>query len=377
MGMLKLADPRFGPEALEAIAEVLSSGRLSDGPKVAAFERAIANYCDVAYAIATTSATTALELVLAALDIGRGHEVVVADFTYPATANAAVQRGATVKLADIDLSTYCVDPDAVERAISDRTAAIITVDVFGLPADYSRLGRIAREREIPLICDAACSLGARDGDLKVGAIGTAACFSFHPRKSLTTGEGGMVTTNDPGLAERMRRLRNHGSVREGWRSVFVEPGFNYRLSEIQAALGLVQVPHIDAVVAKRNALAQKLSAELSGVEGVVSQRIPSGAVHAYQAYVTLLDEGIDRDAMVVALRAQEIEATLGTYALHAEPAFGSLCSMDPGDLPNSWAAVSRTLALPLHQGLELDDMRRVAESVAQAIATCRAPGSPR
>jgi dTDP-4-amino-4,6-dideoxygalactose transaminase len=368
--MLRLADPRFGDDAIEAIGRVLASGQLTQGPVVAEFERAVADFCGVRHAVATTSATTGLELALAALDVGHGDEVAVADFTYPATGNAALARGAQVRLVDVDPGTYCVDTDALEAALGPRTRAVLAVDVFGLPADYGRIEPMLAEREIPLVCDAACALGGAIGDRRVGTFGRLSCFSFHPRKSLTTGEGGMVTTNDDALAERLRRLRNHGTRRDGWRATFLEPGFNYRMSDLNAALGVVQVPNHAATIARRGALAAALTERLQGVEGVRPQEVPAGTLHPYQAYVVVLEnDALDRDATIMALRERGVESTLGTYAMHAEPAFADRCGTRPGDLPHSRALAERTLALPLHQGLSEADMDAVGDALAAAIAS--------
>lgn len=371
--MLRLADPRFGDDALAAVGRVLASGHLTQGPVVEEFERAITGFCGVAHAVATTSATTAIELSLAALDVGPGDEVIAADFTYPATGNAVLQRGAALRLADVDPQTYCVDPAAIEALLTPRTKAVLTVDVFGLPADYRALEPLLAERGVTLVCDAACGLGGAIGERRVGAFGALSCFSFHPRKSLTTGEGGMVTTDDEALAARLRRLRNHGSERGDWRATFVEPGFNYRMSDLNAALGLVQVPHHADTVRRRGELAAGLTAALADLPGVRPQRVPDGVLHPYQAYVVVLDEQIDRDAVIGTLREQGVESTLGTYAMHAEPAFQRACGTRPGDLPASHALLERTLALPLHERLADADLARIANALRAAIASAPRP----
>ncbi len=374
--VLRLAEPRFGREALAALEEVLASGRLTQGPKVEAFEQSVAELCGARHGIATTSATTGIELVLAALEIGPGDEVIVADFTYPATANAVLQRRAQPKLVDVDLATYCIDPDEVAAALSPRTAAVVTVDVFGLPADYRILEPLLAEREVPLICDAACSLGGAIGKRRCGSFGLASCFSFHPRKSLTTGEGGMVTTDDERLARRLRRLRNHGSERSGWRASFVEPGFNYRMSELNAALGLIQVGEHERVVKYRRELATHLSAKLAEAAGVTPQRVPHDAVHPYQAYVIRLPESIDREQVISDLAEHSIESTLGTYALHAEPAFERACGTRAGELPRSYRLAQSTLALPLHQRLSEVDVDRIASTLQKVLATAATSSAP-
>ncbi len=224
-----------------------------------------------------------------------------------------------------------------------------------------------------MICDAACSLGGAIGDRRTGTFGVASCFSFHPRKSLTTGEGGMVLTSDDALAERLRRLRNHGTERVGWRATFVEPGFNFRLSDLNAALGLIQVPGFAGVVARRAELARELAALLADVDGVVPQAAPAGHRHPYQAYVVTCDGGLDRDALVAGLRERGVEATLGTYAMHAEPAFQRACGTVPGDLPASAQLAARTLALPVHQGMSGADVQTVAAALRATISAQRTP----
>jgi dTDP-4-amino-4,6-dideoxygalactose transaminase len=365
---LRLAEPRFGDDALDAIGRVLASGNLTQGPVVAEFEAAVAGFCGAGGGVATTSATTALELSLAALDVGPGDEVVAADFTYPATGNAVLQRGASLRLVDVDPETYCIDPAALEAALTPRTKAVMTVDVFGLPADYATIEPMLAARGIPLICDAACSLGGAVGERRTGTFGRVSCFSFHPRKSLTTGEGGMVVTSDEALLARMRRLRNHGTERAGWRATFVEPGFNYRLSDLNAALGLAQVPDFAAVVERRRVLAAALRSRLEAVDGVTPQAEPAGTTHPYQAFVVSCEPGLDRDALVMALRDRGVESTLGTYAMHAEPSFQRACGTRPGDLPVSHALAEGTLAVPLHQGMTEADVDTVADALADAIS---------
>jgi dTDP-4-amino-4,6-dideoxygalactose transaminase len=341
---------------------------------VAEFEEALAEFCGVEHAIATTSATTAIELALAAHDVGPGDLVLAPDFTYPATGNAVLQRGASLRLLDADPGTYCLDVSALEQALrQERPKAVISVDVFGLPADYATIEPMLAEQEVTLICDAACSLGGAIGDRRTGGFGAASCFSFHPRKSLTTGEGGMVSTDDGALASRLRRLRNHGTERSGWRSTFVEPGFNYRMSDINAALGLVQVPHHAEVVARRGKLAARLTERLEPIAGVRSQHVPPGHRHPYQAYVVVLEPQIDRDRVIGALRELEVESTLGTYALHVEPAFAQRGCAPPGGLPQSRVLAEQTLALPLHERLSDADIDVIGDALEQALALTARP----
>jgi perosamine synthetase len=368
--MLRLANPIFGEDALSAIGRVLASGYLTQGPVVAEFEQGVANMCGVKHAIATTSATTAIELSLAAHDVGPGDRVLVPDFTYPATGNAAIMRGAETRLLDVSPATYNLEPSELERALEehDDVKAVVTVDLFGLPADYPAIEPMLAERGVALICDSACALGGAIGDRRVGTFGAASCFSFHPRKSLTTGEGGMVTTNDDELAARMRRLRNHGSERQGSRSFFVEPGFNFRMNDLNGALGLAQVPGHPGVVARRRELAARLTERLTPLGSVVRpQHVPEGYFHPYQAYVVVLDESIDRDAVIAGLRELEVESTLGTYALHVEPAYSERGAVGPGGLPNSRALMDHTLALPLHEHLKDEDTEVIAAALERVL----------
>jgi dTDP-4-amino-4,6-dideoxygalactose transaminase len=367
--MLRLANPTFGEDALEAIGRVLDSGYLTQGPMVAEFERGIAEMCEVKHAIATTSATTAIELSLAAHDVGPGDLVLIPDFTYPATGNTVIMRGADVRLLDVSPSTYNLDPAELGRALDEHEVkAVVTVDLFGLPADYRAIEPMLAERGVALICDAACALGGAIDDTRVGNFGAASCFSFHPRKSLTTGEGGMVTTNDDGLATRMRRLRNHGSERHGSRSGFVEPGFNFRMNDVSGALGMVQVPRHPGVVARRRELAARLTERLAPLGSAVRpQLVPEGYFHPYQAYVVTLDERIDRDAVIARLRELDVESTLGTYALHVEPAYSARGCVGPGGAPNSRALMEHTLALPLHERLKDEDVEVIATALERVL----------
>lgn len=363
-----LARPQLGDEELGEIRSVLESGQLTQGPMVEAFEKMVAERTASSHAIAVTSATTALHLSLAALDIGPGDEVLVADFTFPATANVVVQQGATPVLVDIDLDTFAMSVNDLERKVTGRTRAIMPVDPFGLPADLDPIVAVADRRGIAVIEDAACALGATHRGRPTGSMGTTGCFSFHPRKSITTGEGGMVTTSDDALAERLRLLRSHGGVRAGGRFTFEAAGYNYRLSDILAAVGVAQMRRLDDFLAARRQVAAWYDDRLAGLSRLRTPVTPDWATHTYQSYVILLDEDVERDGVIAALRADGIESTLGTYALHAQPYFGRTLGHAPGDLPNAYRAFRSTLALPLHGGMSESDVDTVVASLRTAIA---------
>lgn len=366
-----LARPRVGAEELEEVRAVLESGILTQGPKVAELERMVAELVGVPHAFATTSATTALHLALVAAGIGPGDEVLVPDFTFPATANVVVQQGATPVLVDVDLETFALDPGDLERRITPRSRAVMPVHPFGLSADMDAMAAIAERHGLAVIEDAACALGATIDGRQVGSIGLAGCFSFHPRKSITTGEGGMITTSDDDLAGHIGLLRSHGGVREGGRFRFEVAGFNYRMSDILAAVGVAQLRRLDEHLAARRALAAAYDERFAGWEALRTPVTPHGRTHTYQSYVVLLDEAVDRDGVIAALAADGIESTIGTYALHAEPFFARTYGLHAGHLRRSWRAVRSTLALPLHGALREAEVDEVVERLATAIGASR------
>jgi dTDP-4-amino-4,6-dideoxygalactose transaminase len=362
-----LTRPQTDESEIDEIREVLASGTLTQGPKVAALEAMVAELVGTTHAFATTSATTALHLSLVAAGIGPGDEVLVPDFTFPATANVVVQQGALPVLVDIDLDTFAMDPDDLSHRITPRTRAVMPVHPFGLPADMQPILAAAERHNLAVIEDAACALGATYHGRQTGSFGLAGCFSFHPRKSITTGEGGMITTSDDALAERIRLLRSHGGVREGGRFRFEAAGFNYRLSDILAAVGVAQMRKLDAFLAARRRVAGWYDRALEGNAGVRRPIVPAGSTHTYQSYVVLLDESIDRDAVIAALRADGIETTLGTYALHAQPFFAREYGLRPGDRPASHRAFTGSLALPLHGGMVETEAGEVVAALRAAL----------
>ena len=372
---IRLVVPAVGDDELREIAEVLASGYLTQGPKVAEFEQAVAAWVGSRHAVATTSATTALHLTLAALNIGPGDEVLVPDFTFPATANVVIQQGARPVLVDIDPATFTIDPEDLARRITARTRAIIPVHAFGLAANMDAVNEIAALHGLKVIEDAACAIGSTYHAHPCGSLGTAGCFSFHPRKAITTGEGGMVTTDDDELADRLRLLRNHGGIRSAGRFTFEAPGFNYRLSDVLAAMGVAQMRKLEVLVAEKRRLAGLYDHRLRLLDGVRRPVTPDGFGHVFQSYVVLLDERIDRDRVIETLREQGIETTLGTYALHAEPFFAKTYGWRPGELPESYRAYRQTLTLPLYPGLRDGDVDRVVAALAAVLAAPPERGS--
>jgi perosamine synthetase len=365
--VVPLASPWTGEEELAEVRAVLASGYLSQGPKVEEFEAMVAASVGSRYAFAASSCTTAMHLALVALGVGPGDEVLVPDFTFPATANVVVQQGAVPVLVDVQPDTYNVDPLELAKHLTERTRAIMPVHLFGLSADLDPCLDFAREHGLAVVEDAACALGSTYKGRPCGTFGDVGCFSFHPRKVVTTGEGGMVVTDDAQLAERLQLYRSHGGVREGGRFTFSEAGFNYRLSDVHAALGTAQMRRLPEMLARRRELAAMLTERVAAIAGVHPPFEPEEAGHVFQAYVATVDEGIDRDAVVGRLRASGVESTIGTYALHAQPFFGRAYGYKEGDLPRSAVLARRTLALPLFPQMTEAQVEKVAAALRDAL----------
>jgi len=361
--LIRLTVPQTGEAELEAVGRVLGDGFLVQGARVREFEDRVAAYLGAAHAVAVSSGTAALHLAVLAVGLGPGDEVLVPDFTHPATANVVELAGARPVLVDVDPETLNVDAGRFRAALTARTRALLPVHQFGQPADMGPILALAREKGLRVIEDAACALGAEDGGRKCGTLSDAGCFSFHPRKVITTGEGGMVATGDAAVAERVRELRNHGSVETADGRRFDRAGFNYRLTELQAAIGIAQMARVESLIARRAELAAGYDQVLATVPGVRRPARRPGARPVWQSYVVLLDEGIDRERARRRLREDGIETTLGSYALSAQPPHAASAPA----LPNSRRAFRQSLALPLHPSMSDADVARVAERLAAAV----------
>jgi dTDP-4-amino-4,6-dideoxygalactose transaminase len=332
------------------VAAVLETGMLTQGPVVVELERELAAACQTAHALAVSSGTAALHVAVLALGLEPGDEVVVPAYTFPATANVVVLSGLRPVLVDVDPVTMNIDPEKVE--VGPRTKAILAVHLFGRPCRMEELP------DLPVIEDAAGALGARRGGRACGSLGLAACLSFHPRKIVTTGEGGAVTTDDEQLAAELALLRNHG-----WRSLadgdMPRPSLNYRLSDILAAVGLPQLRRLDELLAARTRIAAGYAERLTGLP-VTLPAADEGDVHGWQAYVIQVER---RNEVLDALRAQGIEAQIGTFALPLLQPY-----RDQGSFPGAKHAFERALALPFHTRLTESELDRVAEALAELLA---------
>jgi len=344
---IRLAQPDVGEREAAAVAEVLASGQLTMGPKVAEFERALAEAVGTTHAAAVSSGTAALHLAVLALGIGPGDEVIVPAYTFPATGNVVELCGARVVLVDIDPDSFVLDPAKVADAVTPRTRAVLAVHLFGRPVEWEAL-QTAVPQDVVLIEDAAGALGGRYRETPCGALGALACFSFHPRKIVTTGEGGAVTTDEAELDAAVRRLRHHGWAAPG---EMPAPGYNYRLSDLLCAVGIPQLAALERLLAARERVARGYTERLEHF--VLTPSAAEGDRHGWQAYVVQLDR---RDEALAALREAGIEAQIGTWALHRLGAY-----RDQGQFPGADRAFERALALPFHTKLSDSDLDRIAE----------------
>lgn len=373
--VIQISLPSTGDEEWQATREPLASGWLTQGPKVAAFEKAFANRHGVKHALASSNCTTGLHLCLAAIGIGPGDEVIVPSFTWVATANVVLYCGATPVLCDVDTITNNIDPADVARRITPRTKAIIAVHLFGLCADMPAL-RAVVPPHIPIVEDAACAAGASLNGVSAGALGAIAAFSFHPRKSITTGEGGMVTTNDAELASVVDQLRNHGaSISEEQRHKGPKPyllaefnlmGFNYRMTDLQGAVGLVQLGKLDRFIAERQRWAEYYRDQLAGIEWLRMPMFPPNGTHAWQAFVTYVDPQkapMARNEIMERLQAQGISTRPGTHAVHMLGYYRARFGLKPEDYPNSRRCNDDTMAIPLHNRMSADDYAYVVAAL--------------
>jgi len=355
----------------EAIAAVVATGWVSQGPRVREFEQAFAERVGAAEAVATSNCTTALHLALHVAGVGPGDEVIVPSMSFIASANSVWQCGATPVFADVDPRTFNLDPEAVERVITSRTKAIMPVHQLGLPADMDRFFELADRYGLALVEDAACAIGASYKGRPIGSLGPLACFSLHPRKVITTGEGGMIALQDSEVAARLRRLRQHSMdvsdlVRHGAKDVIIEAyperGWNYRMTDMQAALGLKQLEMLDEIREERRRLAERYTEAIERIPFVEPPYDPDYADRTWQSYAVTLspDSPIDRTELMRRLLLDGVPTRRGVMASHEEPAYAD----SPADLPNTDAASRSSLMLPIFAGLTDEQQDHVIGSLA-------------
>jgi dTDP-4-amino-4,6-dideoxygalactose transaminase len=381
---LPVAKPFYGPEEEQAVARVLRSGWVTQGPEVAALEREFAEYCGARHAVAVSNCTVALHLSLVAAGIGAGDEVIVPSHTFIATANAIRQAGALPVFIDIALDDFNIDPARIEAAITSQTKAIMAVHQLGMPCRIEAIRDIAARRKLILIEDAACAAGSeirtREGWVKMGKpFGLAACFSFHPRKLLATGDGGMITTDDDAFAARLRLLRQHAmsvndQARHNASAVTFESyetvGFNYRLTDVQAAIGRCQLERLPGALEERRSLAGTYQQALSRIPGLAVPRDRADTKTNWQSYCVLLPEGTDQRAVMQSLLDDGISSRRGVMCIHREPAYANPPESDGVrfPLPVSEAAQDRGIILPMFSGMTAEQARWVAARLDAALA---------
>jgi dTDP-4-amino-4,6-dideoxygalactose transaminase len=374
---IPLLRPWLGDEEADAARDVIKSGWICQGPKVEELERKIAALVGAKHGVATTSATSALHLALQVMGLERGDEVILPSFTCMANANAVVIAGGVCAFADVERATYNLDPADVERRIGPRTRAIMMVDQIGLPADLDRIRAIADRRGLILVDDAATALGATYNGKPLGGHGVPTCFSFHPRKMITTGEGGMLVTDRDDWAERARVLRSTGAsisdlarhqAKGALFQQYFESGYNYRMTDIHAAIGLVQLGKLDAIVAQRRAQAKLYDALLATeTPDVEPPHVPPYATHAWSSYCVRLGPSakVSADEVVKRMAARNVSCRRGIQPLHFEPYFQE--TMKGLVLPETEAAAKETLFLPIFPGLREDEQRTVVRALGESL----------
>ena len=374
--MIPVMRPYLGPEEAAAAAEAVASGWVAQGPRVAQFEREFAAYIGAADGVAVSSCTTGLHLVLHVLGVGPGDEVVVPSYSFIATANAVRYTGATPVFADVEEATGNLTAATVEPVLTARTRAVMVVHQGGMPADVPSLRALCEPRGIQVVEDAACAAGSTFGGAPVGAGALLAAWSYHPRKLLTTGEGGMVTTDSPEWAVRLRRLREHGmTVSAADRHAaggsvieeYAEVGFNYRLTDVQAAIGLVQLRKMGEMIARRRDLAARYQQALSGVDGLVLAADPDYGTTNYQSFWVLLPDsfGGNRNDVLAALAGRGVSARRGIMASHLEQAYAGHPHVP---LPVTERLTARTLILPLYHELTEAEQDTVVTALSDVLA---------
>ena len=354
--MISIAKPMIGEEEKRAVVDVLNSGMLASGPKVEEFEKRFAEFVGVKYAVATTSGTTALHLALLSLGIGGRDEVIIPSFSFIATANSILFCNAKPVFCDVNPKTFNIDVEKIESLITDKTRAIMPVHLYGQPADMKPILEIAERHDLYVIGDAAQAHGAEYDGRKVGSFGDVECFSFYPTKNMTTGEGGMITTNIEEIAERARSIRNHGREKTKWGYEHNRLGYNYRMTDIAAAIGLEQLKKLPKFNEKRRKNAEYYNENLDGIDGIEIPYVLENVKHVYHQYTI---KCADRESIINRLREKEIG--YGIYYPKPLHFYRHLEKFATNDLKNSEILSEKVVSIPVHSALTAEELERVVE----------------
>lgn len=357
---IPLIKPYFDNKEIEMVDKTLQSGWVAQGPMCNEFEKRIKNYLHTTYAITTSNCTASLYMALKSLWVERGDEVIVSDFSYPATGIAVTHCGATPRFADVCEDTYNINPESIKKLINDKTRAIIAVHAFGNPCRMEEIEHIAKINEIPLIEDAACALGSKYNNKSVGIFGDVGCFSLHARKGITTGEGGITVTKHKVLYSFMRRYVSFGVEQTFGRKaipIFDHDGFNFKMSDINAAIGISQLEKIDGIICRKREIAHLYQDLLDDIDEFTPQLETPRGFHNYQSFVSTVTN-VNRDSLIHFLERESIESTLGTYAQHVQPIFNT------NDTPTtSKKLFDTTIAIPIYYSMTDESVHLVSDAI--------------
>jgi perosamine synthetase len=364
---LQMSFPDIDDSDIEHVIEVIRSGRLALGPKTEEFERLVADYVGVKHSIAVSSGTAALHLIVKSLGIGPDDEVIVPSFTFAASVNAFLYEGAKPVFVDIEPDTYNLDPEYVEKSITSKTKAIMAVDVFGHPVEWDEINRVGAKHGLKIIDDSCEAIGAEYKGRKIGVFGDAGAFAFYPNKQMTTGEGGMVVTDNDEIARLCRSMRNQG---RGEMSAWLEHdrlGYNYRLDELSSALGVTQFKRIEEFIKKREEVAEKYTTRLKSYDWVKTQVVRPYVRMSWFVYVLTLQEGMNRDVIIQSMEDEGVPARGYFLPVHQQKYIREMFGNLDGTLPVTGSIATRTLALPFHNNLTSEEVDTVVEVLKHVV----------
>lgn len=366
--MIPIAKPIIGKEEKKNVMEVLDSGMLAQGPRVKELEEKFAKLCGVKHAVAVSNGTAAIHAALYAIGIKPGDEVITAPFTFVATANPILMLGGKVVFADVKEDTFNIDPEKVKEKITDKTKAIIAVDLYGQPADYKKLNEIAKKHNLKIVEDACQAVNAELDGKKTGSLGDIAAFSFYATKNMISGEGGMVTTDDDEYAELVKRFRHHGQS-EKTRYEYYDLGYNYRMMDLQAAIAIAQLDKIEEFSNKRFRNAELLTEGLNDIDGVIVPFVKDNVKHVFHQYTVKVDGKISRDELAEKLKSKGIgHGIFYPKPLHLHPHFKRM-GYKEGDFPVSERLSEQVLSLPVHPSVSENDIKKIIETVSSILGS--------